>query len=500
MAINTDLPEYDELDAVALAGLVRSRQVSSLEVTEAAIRRIEARNPALNAVTHRLYDAARAQAISPALDGPFAGVPILLKDNALHYAGTPLSNGSRGMQGFISVADSELARHYRRAGFIVVGRSSAPEFGLLPYTESEAYGPCRNPWDADRTPGGSSGGSASAVAARMVPIASAADGGGSIRIPASCCGLVGLKPTRSRTPPGGLLEDAWEGFIVEHAVSRTVRDSAVMLDALTDPGSGLGRERPFAEEVTRDPRRLRIAFTAHPLTGSAIQPHADCVAAMNDTAQLFLDLGHEVVEDAPSVDAEQLAIDFVTMLFGQVRNDIEEAARATGRRPSREQVELGTWCLGLLGNAMTAADYVRAVRRMERTAVTALEFFERYDMLLTPTLAMPPVRIGELAPTPAEQAMMNVVARTNAGWVLRALQLVRTLAMRTFSFIPYTPLFNVTGQPAMSVPLYWNAAGLPIGSHVVGRRGDEATLLQLAGQLERARPWAHRIPAIARLL
>jgi amidase len=379
----------------------------------------------------------------------------------------------------------------------MLGRTNTPEFGLTPYTEPALYGPTRNPWAPDRSPGGSSGGSAAAVAARMVPLASGGDGGGSIRIPASCCGLFGFKPSRGATPTGPMLGELWHGFAVEHAITRSVRDSAALLDATwgPDPGAPYAappRARPYLDEVRTDPGRLRIAFTQEPLFGHDVHPQ--CVAALQASARLLEGLGHAVEEAAPPVDRDACALAFVTVLAGEIRAEIETVARLARRKPRAADFEPSTYSLGLLGRALSAARYAAAARTLQETGRAIAPFFERYDVLLTPTLAAPPLPIGALQPTPAERRLMSVVNALNAGWLLGALGVIEPLAAKTFDFIPFTPLFNATGQPAMSVPLHWSDDGLPIGMQFVARFGGEATLFRLAGQLEQARPWFDRVP------
>ncbi|RME09871.1 MAG: amidase [Ardenticatenia bacterium] len=492
-------PEYDQLDALALADLVHRGEITPLELVDAAIERIEARNPAINAVVHTMFERARETAQKPLPEGPFKGVPFLLKDLMSLYAGEPLTYGSRFLKDWRPTIDSELVKRYRAAGVIVLGKTNTPELGLVPYTEPELFGPTRNPWDTSRTPGGSSGGSGAAVAARMVPMAGGGDGGGSIRIPASCCGLFGLKPTRGRTPLGPLIGESWEGFNIEHVLTRSVRDSAAMLDAIAGPDVGAPYfapppERPFLEEVGRDPGRLRIAITTIPFMGHDV--HEDCKRAVAETARLLEDLGHIVEEAAPQVDGEALSVAFLTMLTGQVAADIQDLAELSGRTPHREDFEIATWTLGLLGRAVNAEEYVRAVRYMQSTARRVGAFFEQYDILVTPTLAQPPVPIGSLQPTALEKQLMNMASRLRLVGLLKKVGMVEQVAAKTFDFIPYTPLFNITGQPAMSVPLYWNAENLPIGVQFVGRFADEATLFRLASQLEQARPWQHKMPPL----
>jgi len=491
--------DYSSHDGIALAAMVRRRDVSPRELVAAAIERIDALNPRLNAVIHKMFDSALKQADAPLGDGPFHGVPFMLKDLLSWYAGEPITSGSRLYSGWIPPHDTEIVRRYRKAGLIVVGKTNTPEFGLTPYTEPELFGPTRNPWDLERTTGGSSGGSAAAVASGMVPWAGGGDGGGSIRIPASCCGLFGLKPTRGRTPTGPIAGEVWQGAVVEHCLTRSVRDSAAMLDAISGPDIGAPYyatppDRPFLSEVGADPGRLRIAFTSEPLLGHTV--HDDCKAALADAVSLLESLGHDLIEASPPVDRDEFNRAFLTVVCGEVKADLLEAKRLTGRTAGPDNVEFTTWALNLLGGELNAGAFVIAERYLRKTSRRVGEFFTGYDVLLTPTLSVPPFPIGSLQPPAHERALLKVLGRLRAGNVLRLLGALEQAAEKIFDVIPYPPLFNVTGQPGMSVPLYWNAANLPIGVQVVGRYGDEATLLRLAGQLEAARPWKDRRPPI----
>ncbi len=494
-------PEYENYDGMGLAELVRGGEITPAELVEAAVERIEAYNPRLNAVVNKLYDQARTAAAGELPAGPFTGVPFLIKDLLSAYAGQPLSSGSRFLRNYVPDRDSEIVRRYKASGVVIVGKTNTPEFGITPFTEPALFGPARNPWDPSCTPGGSSGGSAVAVASGMVPLAGGGDGGGSIRIPASCCGLFGLKPTRARTPTGPYMIEGWEGFAIEHVLTRTVRDSAAMLDAIAGfeigaPYAAPHQERPFLDEVQTPPGRLRIAYTAHPFMGHAVDP--ECTAALEETVHLLESLGHHLEEARPEVSGEELAVAFITMLAGQTRADIEEAAALVGRRPKADDLEPSTWALVILGRALKASDYTLAVRRLFAASQVVANFFVDYDVLLTPTLSMPPFQIGSLQLSNLEKRLIRILGPLDAGWLLKAAGIVNPIASRSFDFIPYTPLFNVTGQPAMSVPLAWCQGGTPVGLQFVGRFGDEATLFRLAGQLEQARPWFDkRPPALA---
>mgnify|MGYP001461357487 CR=1 FL=1 len=492
--------EYLMRDATGLAEMVRAGDVTPAELLEIALARVAKLNPTLNAVVRSMEDDARRDAARPPA-GPFAGVPFLAKDLISTYAGHPTSSGNRLLAGHVFDHDSELVRRVRATGVSILGKTNLPEWGLLPFTESELWGACRNPWDTERTPGGSSGGSAAAVASGMVPMAGGGDGGGSIRIPASCCGLFGLKPTRARTPTGPDLGLIWRGAVVEHVLTRSVRDSAAMLDATHGPDAGAPIEippprRPFLSEVGEDPEVLRIAWTTEPTLGSSVHP--DCVAAVEDAVRLLSDLGHHLVEARPDVDGPAFARNFLFMVAAELAADFAEAGRVLGRRPRRGDVEPPSWALALLGGSLSAAKYAGALRDMERAGRQVGAFFADFDLLLTPTLAAPPPRIGELAPAPAEVFLLRVLGMFGSGRLIEAAGLLDRMAAEAFQWTPWTPVSNATGQPAMSVPLHWNAAGLPIGVHFVGRFGDEATLLRLASQLEEARPWFGRLPVMAR--
>jgi len=432
----------------------------------------------------------------PAPQGAFRGVPFLIKDLMATVRDEPFRCGSAFLRGFRAPEDSELIARYRRAGFVFLGKTNTPEFGLTPFTEPAEFGPTLNPWDVTRTAGGSSGGSAAAVAGGMVPVASGGDGGGSIRIPASCCGLFGLKPTRGRTPLGPALGEAWRGAVVEHVLTRSVRDSAAILDATAGPDPGAPYfaappAGPWLAEQSRSRGRLRIGFTGRPWLGHAVHP--DCTAALRETAGLLESLGHHVEEASPEFEAPAFARAFLAMICCELRADLEELEKVTGRRGRPSLFESATWAMSLIGRAMPAPEYAGAVRFLQRTARRVAPFFERYDVLLTPTASQPPFQTGALQPTPRERFLLESLGRLQLGRPLRWAGVLDQMAEKVFDFIPWTPLANATGQPAMSVPLGWSPDGLPIGMHFMGRYGDEATLFRLAAELEEARPWFQRI-------
>ncbi len=470
--------DFVMLDAMAQAELVRRKQVQPIDLVEAAIKRIERVNPAINAVITPMYEEARAAAKGPLPDGPFKGVPFLLKDLGAVYGGVRMSSGSRLLRDFKPPQDSELTTRYKRAGLIILGKTNTCEFGLLPTTEPQLFGPTRNPWDTQRNAGGSSGGSAAAVAAALVPAAHGNDGGGSIRIPASCCGVFGLKPTRARNPLGSNFGDA-TGLVAEHALTRSVRDSATLLDATAgaapgDPYCAPPQARPFLEEVSTNPGKLRIVLTTSSSIGTAVHP--DCVKAAHDAARLCTELGHTVEEGAPALDGQRYLQSFMTAWAAACACSVDGVAQLTGRAAEESQMEPATWALYQMGKQTKAADYLAAVQSFQLMSREIARFMTHYDVWLTPTLGAPPLPLGSFDAQPNDP-LAGVKQAT--------------------VFAPFTPICNSTGQPAMSVPLYWNEDGLPIGVHFIGRFGDEATLFRLASQLEQARPWSHRFPQVS---
>jgi amidase len=488
----SEFPEYTNYDGIGLAQLIRARQVTAVEVLEEAIRRIEKENPAINAVIHTMFDLARNNLNHLPPDGLFGGVPFLLKDLISEVAGVPLTSGSRVLKNFIPNADSEIVKRYRKAGLVILGKTNCPEFGLLPYTEPELHGPTRNPWNRNHSAGGSSGGSAAAVAAGMVPLASGGDGGGSIRIPASSCGLFGLKPTRGRTPTGPNHGEIWQGMVVEHVITRTVRDSAAILDCIQ--GADIGAPYvipppalPYLQEIESLPRKLKIAFsTQSPVHGPV---HPECQKAVYETAKLLLEMGHQVDEDRPDIDGRKLADSYFTLYMGEVAAEIRYIETTMGIRIKPSDLEAITWTFGLLGNTISAEDFVSAKRFWNDVARSMGLFHTRYDLFLTPTAAIPPPEIGELKPNRIEQALMKIIHAFGSGKPLIWSGLTDKMAMEGISKFPFTQIANFTGQPAMSVPLHWTDGQLPVGVQFIAPFGDETTLFRLAAQLETARPW-----------
>ena len=474
-----DFAEYDQYDGLGLADLVRRRHVTADELLDAALARQASRNPLVNAVVMPLEEHARTAIAGGLPDGPFRGVPYLMKDLTASLAGVPMTRGSRFFADSpAAAADSEHVARLKRAGLVIFGRTNTCELGLSLTCEPQLYGATRNPWDPARISGGSSGGAAAATAARIVPMAHATDGFGSIRAPAACCGLVGLKPTRGRNTMAPFLGEGLAGLSCEHAVTLSVRDSAALLDATAGPGPGdpyvaPPAAGPFLSEIGAQPGRLRIAFTRRAPAGSRVG--AESLALLDETAKLCLELGHDVEEADPAVDGEQLVPAFLTLIAANTVVNLE-GHPAKGRAPRADEVERVTWAMYEAGQRVTAAGYVRATQTMHRLGRQMAAFHATYDVLLTPGLASPAVKLG---------------------WIDMMLEDAAEYWRRVFTFSPFTVWFNLTGQPAMMLPLGTTAAGLPVATQLVGRFGDEATLFRLAAQLEAARPWFNRKPALA---
>jgi amidase len=479
------MDEVLDLDGVAQAELVHRREITPLELVDAAIARIERINPQINAVIIPLFEKARAAARGPLPQGPLTGVPFLLKDLLCTSEGDPQHDGMRLLRDLRHVAphDSYLAAKFRAAGLINLGKTNTPELGLASTTEPEAYGATRNPWNPSHSAGGSSGGSAAAVAARLVAIGHGGDGGGSIRVPASECGLVGLKPSRGRISPGPDFGEVWRGFVTEGVLTRSVRDTAVALDAISGnmPGDRYSaplQGRSFADELGTRPPKLKIGMMRRePRDGVAV--HSDCRAAVENAARLLESLGHEVEESHPPALAENLPMwRYLTdIIDSNVVFAIEQAEEIVGRKITATDVEYTTWFVAERGRAIPAARYLAAIHWVDGWARRVLGWWNEsgFYLLLTPTLASPPPQLGTLMPT-AENPYATLE--------------------RVFATVQFTPQFNVTGQPAISLPLYWNGQGLPIGVQLVGPFGGEAMLLQVAAQLEEAHPWSDRRPPI----
>ncbi|KUI15892.1 amidase [Mycolicibacterium acapulense] len=485
--------EYRRHDATGLARLVADKEVTAAELLDLARNRAAAVNPRINAIV-RDVPASPADASS----GPFSGVPFLIKDLAQDYAGLPTSRGSRALMSKPVAEHSEIVRRWQDAGLVIFGKTNTPEFGAKGITEPDAWGPARNPWDLTRTPGGSSGGSAAAVAAGIVPCAGANDGGGSIRIPAACCGLVGLKPGRGLTPSGPATGESMHGAAVQGVVSRTVRDTAAMLDVIRG-GEPWGPYVPgvpsstFASCVGADPGTLRIGVRVP----SAINPspHPEAAAAVEATVRSLTELGHHV-EELPSApfDDAALARDFLLTWFVYTAWELDEAKRISGA--GDDSFERDTLILAALGSTTSGVDYVDAVQRRHEHTRRLTTFFESYDLLLTPGLATPPPTIGEFDLPVVLQRAADVLIKTRTAKVLRFTRIVDDMVDKNLGWVPYTQLANLTGRPAISLPLHWTANGLPLGVQFVAPLAGESLLIQLAAQLEQAKPWSDRAAPI----
>ena len=471
--------EYEQYDALGLADLVRRRHVTAEDLLDAALERIAQRNPVVNAVVMPLESHARAAIAAGLPEGPFRGVPYLMKDLTASVAGVPMTRGSRFFaETPAAAADSEHVARLKRAGLVIAGRTNTCELGLSLTCEPQLYGATKNPWDPTRISGGSSGGAAAATAARMVPMAHATDGFGSIRAPAACCGLVGLKPTRGRNTMAPFLGEGLAGLSCEHAVTLTVRDCAALLDATAGAGPGdpyatPAAPRTYLSELSAPPRRLRIAFTKRAPAGSRVG--AESLALLDQTARVCADLGHDVEEADPAVDGEQIVPTFLTLIAANTVVNIE-GHPTKGNAPRADELERVTWAMYEAGRRVTGPAYVRATQTAHRLGRQMATFHATYDVLLTPGLASPAVKLG---------------------WIDMMLEDAAEYWRRVFTFSPFTVWFNLTGQPAMMLPLGATPAGLPLATQLVGRFGDESTLFGLAAQLEAARPWFNRKPALA---
>lgn len=500
----TSFPDYDQYDGIGLATLVKNGDVCSLELCEEAIRRAEKLNPKLNAIITKMYDYARDAARHPDKGAQFGGVPFLLKD--VHHAmkGFAMSSGSELLRDHVPGYDAELVRRFRKAGLIVFGKTNTPEFKLSYVTEPKAFGPTRNPWNLEYSSGGSSGGSAAAVASGIVPFASATDEGGSIRVPASYCGLFGLKPSRGRNPVGPDFDAEWDGMSHSHIVSRSVRDSAAMLDAVSgcEPGAPYGifdKERPFVDEVDREPGRLRIAFHTRSSFGRDVHP--ECRKAVEETCAVLEKLGHSVEEATPGYQEEDAALSWLVVLIGNETALVDRLVQQYGSTEVRNSLELPTIASYCVGKHLQALDFVKAKRKWRQFGLIMDQMLTSYDMVLTPTLGEPPVPVASQQPGKKDLAFMKVVSSSAGKVILRSRKLVYSILEQLIhdmmnGQMPFTIIANITGQPAMSVPLYWSRDGLPCGVQFIGRYGGEAQLLRLAGQLEKAQPWFARRPEI----
>ncbi len=469
-------PEYESFDAVGLAELVRSGQVGAAELLEAAIERCERRNPSVNAVVHTFHDRARETVAENRSNGPLHGVPFLLKDVGAHYGGEPTGYACRLFDGFVAERDTTLVRRYRQAGLVIFGKTNTPELALAVTTEPEVSGPTLNPWNPEHSPGGSSGGAAAAVAAGIVPAAHGSDGGGSIRIPASHCGLVGLKPTRGRVPTGPVRAEGWAGMAQNHVITRSVRDSAAFLDAVEGPEPGDPYHPPthdgsWMEALARPVGKLRVALIRDAFNGEGVDPEIMEIVA--SAAGLCEELGHHVEEARCPLSPEELHNCATLILSSHVNADIQARCKVLGRELRREDVSHVTWRMARAGAEASASDYAAALGHIHYIGRRMGRFSDKYDVILSPTTAAPAPRLGEIdMDTEDLKGYMHVTNRYTA----------------------FTQLLNVTGQPAISLPLGQSSSGLPIGVQLAAPQGGEGLLFGLAAQLERARPWTGLCP------
>lgn len=488
--------EYAEWDAVEMARLVASREVHASELIDVALRGIAAINPALNAVVH--LDEARARAWAASCtpgQGPFSGVPFLLKDLGAEDSGQPCTGSARLLADVVADHDAEIVRRFHAAGLITMGRTNTPEFGLMGITESAMRGPARNPWSIDHTPGGSSGGAAAAVASRMVPVAHGGDGGGSIRIPASHCGLVGLKPTRARTPAGPLRGEGWAGFVAEHVLTRTVRDCAAVLDAIHGPDIGAPYQvappsGSFMSAIERPPAKLRIGVIRSALLSETLDPA--CLAAVEAGVAQCRAHGHEVIDVELPIDRAALARAYLRIVAAGTAARVRAAEQRIGRSARSDELEPATRLFRAIGESLSAGAYMEEVQRVQALGRQLGVFFEQLDVLMTATTAQPPARVGALSPSAVETALANLVASVRLKPLLD--KALGEMAKAPLAATPNTQLFNMSGQPAISLPIHQTAEGLPVGTQFVGRFSDEQTLLGLAAQLEPGVAWDRRRP------
>ena len=491
--IRVDARDYRQHDGLGLAGLVAAGEVTAIELLTAARDRAAAVNPLINAICIR-FDEYADQRAAEQLSGPFAGVPFLLKDLYQSLAGLPISDGCRALVGRKAAHTSTIVQRWLDAGVVVFGRTSTPELGSKGVTESALFGPTRNPWNLSRTPGGSSGGAAAAVAAGIVPVAGASDGGGSIRIPAACTGLVGLKPGRGLVPFGPQDSEPLNGLATHGVVSRTVRDTAAMLDVLVgpDPMSPYAAalpDRPLLDQLDDAPGPLRIGYT----TRCALrEPHPEAVHAVEHAAQLLTELGHHVEEVDPPHDDRQLGRDFLVIWFVHQALEVDRIQRDTGA--GDEGFEPDTRLMAALGRTFRAVELQAADERRREHIAALAAFHTSHDLLLTPTLGEPPIRIGSLDLPARLRALTEALLRARATRLLRLGDILDQVVERNLAWVPYTQLANITGRPAISLPLHQTADGLPMGVQFVGRLASEDLLLRLARQLERAIPWTQHLP------
>jgi amidase len=493
--------EYRKHDAVSLAQLIKDKEVTPLELLDIAIKRTEEVNPKINAVVTPLYDVAKEQLKTMNSEAPLAGVPFLIKDLGPQLKGTRYTGGSRLLKNYYSTENSVVTDRMLNAGLVIFGKTNTPEYGCTPWTEPLLFGPTRNPWNLEHTPGGSSGGSGAAVAAGIVPIASANDGGGSIRIPASCNGLFAVKPTRGRVTFGPQLGESWGGLTSEGVISRSVRDSAVYLDMVCgsskgDPYSIQSPDEPYAEEARATPRKLKIAYSYQLPEGLKAPIDMENISAINNTVKLLKDLGHDVVEIEFPYHSDWLVKEFYTIMCGETSAEVEDLSHVRGAKAKIKDLEPNTWLLYKMGKSISANEYAYARVKVNELNRKMASLHSKYDLFLTPTLGMKPFKIGAMNNTKIDDISLRIINQLGLSILAKFSGKIEETAHKTFSWIPYAPLANLTGQPAMTVPLHWNKDNLPIGVMFTAPWNDEATLFQLGAQLEKAQPWFNKIPSI----
>lgn len=480
-------------DATALAERVASGEIAPVELVDAAIARTERLNPTLNAVAERLYERARAMARSIDRSAPFAGVPTVIKDLGTVVAGVPLHSGSR-LPPLVSQVDSTVTRRLLAAGFVPIATSISPEFGARLVTESKAFGVTRNPWNTVHTPGGSSGGSAALVAAGVVPVAHATDGGGSIRVPAACCGLVGLKTSRGRVPFAPLASEQWFGFTAQHALTRSVRDCAHMLDLVhgadeTAPYVPLGPKASFAAAAASDPKGLTIGVYRQSPLGLPIS--AETQAALETAVTLAKEAGHAVEEVDLPFETRAFMADYARIICASIAGQVHRDSARLGR-PVIGEVERSNRTMARFGDVLGGGEVKAALDRLHACSRQLLTETHSLDAVLMPIIAIPPVECGAMDPTGMDAVVQEVVDRLRLAWLLKRRPLLDKLLNQSMRFAHWPAMQNVTGQPAIALPVYVTDAGLPLGVQAVGRPGDEETLLALAGQMERQSGWLER--------
>jgi amidase len=492
--------EYAQYDALGLAELLRTGQVSAVDLLSEAIRRRNAVNPTINAVVNNMDELAFASLKRGLPEGPFSGVPFLLKDFSAAYKGVPMTNGSRALENYVPDYDSELVKRFKASGLVTFGKTNTPEFAIVGATESALHGVCRNPWNLQHTVGGSSGGSGAAVAAGIVPMASGGDGGGSLRIPASCGGLVGFKATRGRVPHGPVNGDPWYGQVQDGVISRSVRDSAAILDAIRGVDIGTPYAEPalpgtLLDAVAQQPGKLRIAFSREPIMrGGALHPEA--IAGLERSVSLLQELGHELVEAAPAFDRQQLAEGYLMRIATSVGGEIAVSEAVLGRRIKHGELETETWMLAQMGRSFSAAQFDIAHRRLFTQSRLFENFMKDYDVFLTPTLSGPPVEHGYFKSSGLDKLVAPIASRFALGRIIANQRTLSRLAEQAFEWVSATMAFNITGNPSVSLPLHWSNDKLPVGMMFTAKFGRDDVLFRLAGQLEQAQPWWDKRPPV----